>query len=134
MVIFTPKILPPERLKTLYNGFQQAYNTGTWLNKILPPVGNLTPTPFLPHPEGIGKWICPADLEQLLKKFYPTFAPRTGWGAHTDHQAVLAGFWPKGKWTLKNSNTFGVPTTWMSREARNEYSKHYAKANKKAKK
>ena len=134
VVIFTPNILPPERLTTLYNDFSKAYNTGTWLNKKMPEIGSLTPSPLLPHPEGIGKWICAADLQQLLKQIYPTFAPRTGWGTQSDHQAILAGFWPKGKWTLKHGNTFGVPTNWMSREARNEYSKLNAKANKKPKK
>jgi hypothetical protein len=134
VVIFTPTILPPERLTTLHNDFQKAYNTGTWQSKTQTPIGSLTPSPLLPHPEGIGKWICAADLERLLKKLYPTFAPRTGWGSHTDHQPILAGFWPKGKWTLRHTNTFGVPKNWMSREERNEYSKLNASQAKKQKK
>ena len=96
LVIFTPKILPPERLESLYNNFRSAYHSGSWNSQTLDTIENLTPTPFLDHPEGIGKWVCAADLERLLKKLYPTFAPRTGWGSHDDHQPILASFWPKG--------------------------------------
>jgi hypothetical protein len=134
LVIFTPGILPPERLSALYNNFRTSYHSGTWNGKTLDPIESLTPSPFLGHPEGIGKWICPADLERVIKKLYPTFAPRTGWGSHANHKALLASLWPAGTWSLQNSNTFGVPVTWMSPEARNEYSKLNAKANKKPKK
>ena len=134
IVLFTPTHLSPERLTALHDNFQKSYNTGTWKNEYLDKIGSLTPTPLLSHNKGIGKRISEIDLERLLKKFYPTFAPRTGWGSHTDHQPILAGFWPKGKWSLENSNTFGVPMTWMSPQARNEYKKHQAKANKKLRK
>jgi hypothetical protein len=134
IVIFTATTLPPQRLESLYKNFQKAYNTGTWNGKVLdPPACDLTPTHLLSHSEGIGKWICAADLERIIKKLYPTFAPGTGWGAtSTNNQAILATFWPKGKWNLKNSSTFGVPGTWMSPEARIQYSKH--NSNKKTKK
>ena len=55
IVIFTPKILPPERLTALYNNFRNAYHSGTWNNKTLDTIESLTPTPFLGHPDGIGK-------------------------------------------------------------------------------
>jgi hypothetical protein len=124
LVIFTPNTLTPQRLQALYLKFQKAYNSGIWANKTLDPVCDLSPTPFLSYPDGIGKWVCPQDLQRLLKKFYPTFAPGTGWGSHVDHHAILSGFWPKGTWTLANSSAFGVPASWMSPEARREYSKH----------
>jgi hypothetical protein len=112
--------------------FQKAYNTGIWNNETLDPVCDLTPTPLLSHPNGIGKWVCAADLQRLLKHFYPTFAPGTGWGSHPDRHAILSGFWPKGTWNLKNSSTFGVPASWMSEEARAEYSE--INSNKKTRK
>jgi hypothetical protein len=62
------------------------------------------------------------------------FAPRTtGWGCHADHQAILANFWPKGTWSLKNSSTLGIPGTWwMFPEARAKYTKY--SSNKKSRK